>query len=401
MLATFHRYRSRLGLIALMFLAFISLGFPDGLLGVAWPTVRADFALPLDAIGLLLVSSTAGYLTSSFFSGVLVSRLGVGWVLALSCALTGLGLIGYTLAPCWGVMVALGVSAGFGGGAIDAALNTYVASRYGEGLMQWLHASYGVGVTLGPLVMTFGLTTFGAWRWGYVAVGVAQIALALSFILTLPMWRDGQTASSANHPVDLADYQTPILETLHQPPVWLSLALFFIYTGAEAALGVWTYSLLTEERGVDHTLAGFWTGAYWAMFTVGRLLAGLLTRHIGNTALVRGCLLAALAGSILLAWNPFSLASLLGVCFVGLAIAPLFPALVSGTVERVGRRFAANTIGMQVSAACVGAAALPSLLGVLARRWSLEVVPLGLIVAFLALFLLCSTPKRIKKDEGN
>jgi fucose permease len=204
-----------------------------------------------------------------------------------------------------------------------------------------------------------------------------QIALALSFILTLPMWRDGQTASSANHPVDLADYQTPILETLHQPPVWLSLALFFIYTGAEAALGVWTYSLLTEERGVDHTLAGFWTGAYWAHVhggaSPGRPPDPPHREHSPCGAAVFSPRWRLDPSRV----EPLLPRLLLGVCFVGLAIAPLFPALVSGTVERVGRRFAANTIGMQVSAACVGAAALPSLLGVLARRWSLEVVPLG------------------------
>src|SRR5512145_2936034 len=121
------RYQPRLGLIALAYIAFISLGLPDGLLGVAWPSIRASFGRPLDSLGIMLVASTAGYLTSSFSSGRLIRGLGVGRVLALSCAATGLGLIGYSLAPAWGVMVGLAVVAGLGAGAIDAGLNTYVA----------------------------------------------------------------------------------------------------------------------------------------------------------------------------------------------------------------------------------------------------------------------------------
>ena len=173
---------SRTGILLLAYVAFISLGLPDGLLGVGWPSIRASFALPLDALGILLIATMAGYLASSFLSGLLVSRLGVGRLLAISCALTGAGLIGYTLAPAWWVMVCLGVIAGLGAGAIDAGLNTYVAANFGEGLMQWLHASFGIGVTLGPVIMTTGLNFFNTWRFGYTVVGVAQIALAVCFL---------------------------------------------------------------------------------------------------------------------------------------------------------------------------------------------------------------------------
>src|SRR4030042_9398 len=134
----------KIGLVLLAYVAFIALGMPDGLLGVAWPSIRAGFSVPLDAVGLLLSAAVAGYLTSSFLSGPLIARLGVGNVLAASCAMTGAGLIGYTLAPAWWMMVLIGVVAGLGAGAIDAGLNTYVAAYFGEGLMQWLHACYGI-----------------------------------------------------------------------------------------------------------------------------------------------------------------------------------------------------------------------------------------------------------------
>jgi MFS family permease len=179
------RRHPELGLIVLAFAAFVALGLPDGLLGVGWPSIRTGFSIPLDAIGMLLTAVVAGYMTSSFFSGLLLARVGVGRILAASCLLTGLALIGYTVVPHWWMLVLLGVFAGLGAGAIDAGLNTYVATHFGEGLMQWLHASWGVGVTLGPIIMTVGLTALNTWRFGYQVVGGVQLALAACFALTL------------------------------------------------------------------------------------------------------------------------------------------------------------------------------------------------------------------------
>lgn len=372
----------KIGLVVLAYVAFIALGMPDGLLGVAWPSVRASFSIPLDAVGMLLFASVSGYLTSSFLSGFLIARLGVGRVLAASCALTGAGLIGYTLVPVWGMMVALGVAAGLGAGAIDAGLNTYVAAHFGEGLMQWLHASYGIGVTLGPVIMTLALTSLNSWRVGYRVVGGFQLALATCFVLTLSMWSRNGAAAGKDEPRRLTDYRTPLGETLRQFKVWLSTLLFFLYVGSEVSLGTWAYTLLTESRGIPPEAAGLWAGSYWATFTVGRVLAGLYARRVGSHLLVLGSLFAALLGAMLLWWNPASVASLIAVALIGFAIAPVFPAMVSGTSARVGVRFAANTIGMQMAAGGLGSAIIPSLVGVLARQTSLEVVPVCLAVLF-------------------
>ena len=175
-------------LILLIFLAFIALGMPDGLLGVGWPSIRAGFGQPLDILGLLLFTMMVGYLTSSFLSGELTRRWGVGKVLIISCLVTGAGLIGYTLVPGWGMMVALGLFAGLGAGAVDSSLNAYVAANFGPGLMQWLHASYGIGVTTGPLIMTAMLARYSSWRPGYLIVGGFQLVLAFSFMLTMSLW---------------------------------------------------------------------------------------------------------------------------------------------------------------------------------------------------------------------
>ena len=377
---------STLSLILLAFVAFIALGMPDGLLGVAWPSMRADFSIPLDSLGILLLASVAGYMTSSFLSGALLSRVGVGNLLAVSCALTGSALVGYTLVASWWMMVLLGVMAGLGAGAIDAGLNTYVAANFDEGLMQWLHASYGIGVTLGPIIMTIALTTQNSWRVGYRVVGGFQLALAICFALILPMWNQKYSTAGRDEPKRLTDYKTPMGETLRQPQVWLSALLFFMYVGAEVSLGTWVYSLLIESRGINPAMAGLWAGSYWATFTIGRVVAGLYAKRVGINLLVQGGLVGALLGTVLLVWNPFAGANLMAVAIIGFSIAPIFPALISGTSQRVGTQFAANAIGIQMTATGAGAAVLPGLLGILARQFSLEVIPVCLLVVFLGLF---------------
>ena len=172
---------------------------------------------------------------------------------------------------------------------------------------------------------------------------------------------------------------------MKQGQVWLSLLLFFLYVGAEGSLGTWAYTLLTESRGVDRTLAGFFTGSYWFTFTIGRILAGMVARRVGVDKLVLGGLVGALLGAVLLVWNPFTLANVVAVALIGVAIAPIFPAMMSGTRTRVGDRFAANTIGMQMAATGLGGVVIPTTMGILARRISLEVIPVCLLAVYAGL----------------
>jgi fucose permease len=373
-------------MLLLAYAAFIALGMPDGLLGVAWPSIRASFSLPLDALGMFFPATVSGYMISSFSSGPLVSRWGIGRILVASCAITGMALVGYTLVPAWWMMVLLGVLAGLGAGAIDAGLNSYVAAHYNEGLMQWLHAFYGIGVTLGPVIMTLALTWLNSWRAGYRAVGGFQFFMAVAFVLTLPLWNRKTAQHSVQEPKRLTDYKTSMADTLRQPGAWLSALLFFVYVGAEVSYGTWTYSLLVESRGVDPGMAGFVAGSYWATFTIGRVLAGLYAKKAGIAWTIQGSLAAALIGTILLIWNPAQIVNLLAVALVGLAIAPIFAALMSATVHRVGAKHASNTIGMQMAASGLGIGVIPGTLGILATRFSLEVIPICLVIVLLVLF---------------
>jgi len=373
------------GLILLIFVAFIALGMPDGLLGVGWPSIRASFNVPIDALGALLFVSMIGYLTTSFLSGELTRRWGVGRLLIVSCALTGAGLIGYTLVPQWSMMVALGLAAGMGAGGIDSSLNAYVARHYSAGLVQWLHASYGVGVTAGPLIMTAALTNFQNWRLGYLLVGAVQLVLAVTFWITLPIWQQNNS-TPAEMPAE-PQKEVNLGQTLKRHRVWLSMLLFFFYVGSEVTMGTWVYSLLTEGRGVNPQLAGYFAGSYWFTFTVGRILAGLVTRKINIQSLVKICIIAAILAGVILGLNISAWVNLAAVAVIGFAFAPIFPGLISGTPGRVGQQHSNNTIGMQTAAGSLGGTALTSLVGVLARSYGLEVVPAAM-VAFLACLLV-------------
>jgi fucose permease len=391
--------RAKLGLIIMCYIAFIALGMPDGLGGIAWPSVRELFGLRLDSIAALMVVGTSGYMLSSFFSGKIISKVGVGGTLIASCALTGMALLGYTLVPAWWMYVSLAFFAGLGAGAIDAGLNTYVASHFGEGLMQWLHASYGVGVTIGPILMTVGLNVFHTWRFGYQVVAAAQVLLALTFLVTIKMWQDNGSEPNLHAPEDerkLTDYKTPYSETLARPSTWMNMLLFFLYTGAEFSFGTWTYSLLTISRGVPISVAALWSGSYWATFTIGRVLAGLLTRRFGNENMLRGGLLLAFAGSLLLWWNPFYQSSIIAVALIGFAVAPIFPAMVSGTSARVGDKHAANVIGMQITAAGFGGMVVPALAGWIGQNITLEGIPVYLAGVFLVLVVVYFALPRAK-----
>ncbi len=372
------------GLIVLAFIAFISLGMPDGLLGVAWPGIRSSFGLPIDALGLLLVFATAGYMTSSFFSGALVRRFGIGGLLALSVGATAITLLVYALTPWWGLFAGFAALGGLGAGAIDAGLNTYIAQNHSETLMQWLHASFGVGITLGPFIMTLSIALGGRWQPGYLVVASFQALLALLFFFSRRKWQGGTTEL---HAEQRPENQASLGQTLRQIPALLSMLMFFIYTGVELGLGLWAYSLLTESRGVDPTLAGVVTGGYWGMFTLGRIIAGIYALRIPVKPMLFFSIGFASLGAGLLLLNLGPAVSVAGIALTGFSIAPIFPGLVSDTHNRVGLKHQANTIGMQISAAGLGAAVIPSIAGVLAGIYGLEVIPVYLLIALLLLFL--------------
>ncbi len=355
-------------LLVIAFVAFISLGLPDGLLGVAWPSMRASFGVPLDAMGFLLAASVSGYMVSTTFSGPLVARLGIGRLLALSSLLTATALIGYTLVPAWFLVLPLGIFSGFGAGAIDAGINNYVAAHH-RPLLYLLHAMFGIGTTIGPLLMTAALN-LSTWRAGYLAVGVFQLGMALIFLLTAHWWRDGAAEDEATN----GKTQAPLAETVRLPMVWAGIAFFLLYTGLEVSVGQWSYTLLTEGRDVPANLGGLMVGSYWGAFTVGRLLSGLIVRRLSEDTFLRLSFAGMVLGALLVWWNPLRWVGLLALPLIGFALAPMFPALVGSTGDRLPRQHAANAIGLQIGAAALGGALLPGLAGTLGRLINLNMI---------------------------
>lgn len=372
--------RSRPALRAgLAYAAFVSLGLPDGLTGVAWPSIRATFGLPLDALGALITAGTAGYLASSFTSGRVVARIGVGRLLVLSCLATAISLLGYGGTPLWAGMVGLGLLAGLGAGAIDAGLNAYAAEKFSARTVSWLHASFGLGAAIGPILMSSVISAGHSWRLGYLVVGVTQLMLAGCFALTRNQWQahadDGQSAPTAS---------APMFRTLRLPSAWLSMLLFFLYTGLEVSAGQWLYTLLTEARRMSPALAGVWVSVYWGGLTAGRLLSGVIVARITVRTLLRLCMAGALLGVVLL-WLDLALwLSLGGVALLGVSLAPMFPSLISLTPARMGPTHTTNTVGFQIAAAMLGGAALASGFGRIADRFGLETLgPFLLATALL------------------
>ncbi len=351
-------------------LAFVSLGLPDGLLGVAWPSIRATFGLELDALGALLVAATTGYVASSFSSGHLLGRLNLGTVLAVSCGLTAAALLGYASTPSWIVMLALGAVLGLGSGAIDAALNTYVATHHGPRMLNWLHACFGAGAASGPLIMTAVLQSGAGWRRGYAIVGLAQLALAGCFVLTFRSW---PRTDGAGRETEKATPATTV-STLRLPGTWLGIAAFFVYSGVEASIGAWTYTLLTEGRNMAPVEAGLIVSLYWGSLTGGRLLAAVAGGMVGVELMLRVAVCGVALG-VALVWLHASAAwTSLGVMLAGLASGPIFPSLVATTPARLGQRHAANAVGYQIAASAIGLSVLPGLVGVAADRFGVETI---------------------------
>jgi fucose permease len=388
------RITIRTSLLVLAYFAFISLGLPDGLIGVGWPSISAEFGVPTEAVGLLLFAGTAGYLTSSVVAGFTIERLGVGWLLAGSTAMASAALAGYAISPGLGLMVPGALLAGFGGGAIDSGLNAYAAGAFGPKHMNWLHAFFGLGVAIGPLIMTAVLGAGMSWRWGYGIVASAQCALALAFTLTARSWADRQPAAEPTAQGDPHHARVETIvpvrkrETLALPAVWLGVLAFGVYVAIEVAAGLWAFLLLTEGRHVSDSVAGLCVSSYWASLFIGRVVQGVVAERLGSRKVLVGSLVGISVGALLVAIPGSAGLAVVGLALIGFAAAPVFPLLTLTTADRVGAAHADRAIGIQIAGAGLGGALIPAGVGVLLSRTSVEALGPSLLVLSLILLAL-------------
>ncbi len=383
--ASAERARPRPGLLALAYLAFVSLGLPDAVLGVAWPSLRDTFSLPQAGMGAILTATAAAYFVSGLLAGRLMRALRIGLLLAASTALVAMGLAGYTTVPVFALFLFAACFIGFGSGAIDAALNTYAAHHFGARHMTWLHAAYSVGAALGPVLLTALLARGAGWRSGYAVIGAVLGGLALTFVILRRWWEGGPELPGAE-PASPVTPSGTSGEALRRPRVWLQILVFFFYTGVEVTAGQWSFTVLTEGRGLGTAEAGSQVSLYWGSLLVGRILSGFIVERMGPVRMLRLSTVLAVVGALLFALPVLPPA--LGLGLLGFALAPIFPALMSETPRRVGTDVAAHAVGFQVSAATMGVAALPSAAGFLAERFGLGVIGPQLLLYTVVLALL-------------
>ncbi len=375
--------RSHQLLLVIAYLGFISLGLPDTLIGVAWPSVRDTFHLQQSAIAFIFFGTGLSYFLSSFFTGRLLNLLGVGVLLAGSSILVAISGFGYALAPVWVLFASCAILHGLGSGAIDAGLNHYVAHHFSARHMNWLHACYSLGATFGPLIMTGMLAWHGSWRAGYFTVASILLVLSVLFAFTRRKWDEPEQATDAE-PVAAAT----MTEALRHPVVWLQILLFFVYTGLEVTVGQWSFTLLTESRKLGTETAGLLVTTYWASIGVGRVLFGFIVDRLGIDRLLRLSMAAALLGTVLFALNIAGWVSAVALALAGLGLAAIYPCMMTRTPQRLGKALAAHAIGFQVGGAMLGAAALPALAGLFAQWFGTEAITVAAVGMALVLYLL-------------
>lgn len=387
--------------ILIAFLAFVGLGLSAGLLGVAWTYMQKDYGLELDAVNVLLLVQTISYTLASFFVGRTLARFGSGISLVGGMALMALCSIAMALSATWFMFVVFGLIAGFGSGTIDAGLNMYVTTYHSARDMNWLHASFGVGITIGPLIMNYCALNL-RWSVGYAITGVVLLVILILLILTRHLWRNEGFQSAENKPVQRATFS----QSLRLPVMWFSMITFLAYVGLEIGIGQWAYTLLTQSRGIAPEVAGPWVSVYWGVFTGGRIFFGFIANRFATKQLLRWCLLAVLVGVVLFAWNPLPLIGSIGLIITGFAEAPIFPMLMTTTPQRVGMEHAENGVSLQMSFVGVGSAILPGLIGTIGKTYSVEAMTTAFVVmaviafAFHELARLGGARRRVLHNVG-
>lgn len=383
-------------LVVLAYAGFVSLGLPDTVLGVAWPTLRDTFRLSQAAMGEVLAAGMCGYFASGLMAGRLTGPLGLGGLLAASCALVAIAQAGYAVAPVWALFPPLALVWGFGSGAIDSALNGHAARHYSARHLNWLHACWSVGATLGPVIMTAGLSRTGSYGAGYAGIAGALAVMGVAFAATRRSW-DDQVEPSSVSTSGAPTAMVGVFQTLRSGPVWLQIGLFFTYTGLEAGAGQWCFTVLREQHHLGVEVAGAWTAAFWGSLLAGRVAGGFFVDRLGPDRLLRLSTCVAVAGALAFASGDGA-GNRAGLIVLAAALAPVYPTLMARTPARLGRAASVHAIGFQVSAATLGAAALPTGLGFMAARAGLGVVAPAVVavaVVFLALheWLLRVTPR--------
>ncbi len=344
------------------------------MLGAAWPLMRTELGLPLEGAGLVSMIVTFGTIISSLSTGRLIKKLGTGLLTTLSVLITAMALLGYSFTTNYLWLCLMAVPLGLGAGAVDAALNDFVARNYSARHMSWLHAFWGVGATAGPLLMAWMIALSGRWQNGYRLVSIVQFGLVAILIASLSLWR--KTDHSVLEEQHEKYHNGSILKIPGMVP---NLAAFFAYCALELTAGLWFASYLVQIRGVKAETATAWAASYYFGIMLGRVINGFLTMRFSSKTLIRAGQTSILLGVILL-FLPGNVFSLVGLLLVGMGCAPIYPSMLHETPARFGKENSSRLMGIQMASAYVGLTVVPPLVGLIASRLSLRVFPFALLI---------------------
>ena len=382
-------------LLPVIYLAFISLGLPDSLLGSAWPSMYTELGASLSWAGIVSMIISVGTIVSALCSERLNLRLGTGGVTFLSVMLTAVALLGFSLSTSFWQLCLWAVPYGLGAGSVDAALNNYVALHYESRHMSWLHCMWGVGASIGPVIMGRALAG-GTWQGGYRTIALLQFALTAVLLLSLRLWKRPQ----AN--VEGADFKPhPIPELLRRPGVPQVLLCFFCYSALEATAGMWAASYCTLVRGIDAETAARWASLFYVGITIGRGVCGFLTMKISDQNMIR-LGQALIAAGVVLVLAPLGQGTLFaGLITVGLGCAPIYPSIIHETPVNFGRDVSMSMTGLQMATAYVGSCLMPPLFGLLAQYVTPTLYPWFLAVILALMFVMAeSLHRRTARRRG-
>lgn len=380
--------------LLIIYLAFISLGLPDSILGAAWPIMRTDLNAPLSAAGLVSMIVSASTIVSSLNSSRLLRRFGTGMVSFLSTLLTAAALLGFSFSGSILFLLVLAVPLGLGAGAIDAGLNNYVALHYQARHMNWLHCFWGIGATLGPAIMSAFLHSEN-WRGGYRTIAGLQFLLVLILLAALPAWRKHEQSEQASQGEGNTARDMSIRQLLSLRGAKPAMAAFFFYCASEITLGLWGSSFLVEVRGIPAAQAALWVSVYYGGITVGRGIAGFVSMKLTNRQLIRAGQLISLAAAVLLLLPLPKSVSCAALLLIGMGYAPIYPAMLHETPVRFGRANSQQLMGLQMALAYTGSTLAPSLVGAAAGLTSIVILPFFLAGASFVMLLCCERVNRL------
>lgn len=373
-------------LLFIIYLAFISLGLPDSLLGSAWPTIYRQFNVPVSYMGFVSMIISFCTIISALMSDRLTKRLGTGKVTALSTALTAVGLFGFSFSSQYWMLCLWALPYGLGAGSIDAALNNFVALHFKSRHMSWLHCMWGIGASFGPYVMSYCITKHDSWNMGYATIGIIQSVLTFVIIISLPLWNKRSEEDGTDDGAKSSNRKAlSIKEILAIPGAKEILITFFCYCAVEQTAGQWAASYLTIFKDVPAATAASFASLFYIGITVGRAISGFLTIKFNDTQMIHiGQGIIAL-GIILLFLPLGDIVSLAGLIIIGLGCAPIYPCVIHSTPSLFGADKSQAVIGVQMAAAYVGTTLMPPLFGLLANHISFALFPfyLGIILVLM------------------